>query len=203
MLWALISKQSCAQVKAAIMKSQRTNQVLKMHWFTKPKCFRVKTYLWMKICSMVRGYKYVTFIVVLVYVLDLCSVSFGKVFASSGKPRLVTLWQWQEWCHQQKISLFSKCCLDFGKLAWASCSNRFCLLSPLLYSFLNLLRIQEQLRLWNHAQLEPKTPIISLIILSSLHRHSNKHSTSLCTIYWLNRTFFNDSTILKTFCFLF
>lgn len=34
----------------------------------------------MKICSMGRGYKYVTFIVVLVYVLDLCSVSFGKVF---------------------------------------------------------------------------------------------------------------------------
>lgn len=86
---------------------------------------------------------------------------------------------------------------------WASCSNRFCRLSPLLYSFLNLLRIQEQLRLWNCAQPEPKTPIISLIILSSLHTHSNKHSTSLCTIYCLNRTFLNDSTILKTFCFLF
>lgn len=144
----------------------------------------------MKTHSMERGYKYFTFVVVLVCVLNLCSVNFRKVFSSLGKPRLVTRWQWQEWCHQQKISLFLKGYLDFGKLVWASCYNRFCLLSPLLYSFLNLLRIQEQLRLWNRAEPEPKTAIISLIILSSFHTHSNKHSTSLCTIYLLNRTFF-------------
>lgn len=137
----------------------------------------------MKTHSMERGYKYLTFIVVLVYVLNLCSVNFRKVFSSTlGKPRLVTLWKWQEWCHQQEISLFLKGYLDFGKLVWASCYNRFCLLYLLLYSFLSLLRIQEQLRLWNTPELEPKPPIISLIILSSFHTHSNKHSTSLCAI---------------------
>lgn len=109
-LWALLSKQSYAQARAAIMKSWKTSKVFKMHWFTKLKRLRGKTYLWMKICSMGRGYKYLTFVVVLAYVLNLRNVNFRKVFFSSslGKPRLVTLWQWQEWCHQQKISLFFK-----------------------------------------------------------------------------------------------
>lgn len=146
----------------------------------------------MKTHSMERGYKYLTCIVVLVCVLNLCSVNFRTAFSSSlGKPRLVARWQWQEWCHQQKkISPFLKSYLDFGKVVWASCYNRFCPLSPLLHSFLNLLRIQEQLRLWNRVEPEPNPPIIRLIILSSFHTHSNKHNTSLCTIYLLNRTFF-------------
>lgn len=162
-----------------------------------------KKRLLLKTHSMEKGYKYLTFIVALVCVLNLCSVNFRKFFLSFFRQAKT--------CHtltvagmmsSAKNKPFLKGYLDFGKLVWASCYNRFCLLSPLLYSFLNLLRIQEQLKLWNRAESEPKTPIISLIILSSFHTHSNKHSTSLCTIYLLNWSFFNDSAILKTFCFL-
>lgn len=147
----MILKQSNVQTKAAITKSQRTNWIFKIHC---SKIYKVKmlekkkkSYPWAKTHSMERGYKYLTFIVVLVCVLNLCSVNFRKVF--------FFFFRQAKTCHtltvagmmsSAKNKPFLKGYLDFGKLVWASCYNRFCLLSPLLYSFLKDSRTVEALK---------------------------------------------------------